>query len=169
MVTAVAFFAPRLSGGGDPTAALRAAGCTAKTLADQGAAHIADLEQKVKYNSFPPTSGRHFQQPAIFGAYNEPVDQKMVVHNLEHGAVAIQYGDKATSESVALMNEYWQDDPNGLLLAALPQLGNQIALTAWTQLALCPSFDEGAFDAFVDAYRFKGPERLPPEGLRPGS
>ena len=71
-MAAIAFFAPRLSGGGDPTAAVRAAGCTAKTLADQGAAHIADLEQKVKYNSFPPTSGRHFQQPAIFGAYTEP-------------------------------------------------------------------------------------------------
>ena len=36
-------------------------------------------------------------------------------------------------------------------------------------LATCTTFDEGAFSAFVDEHRYKGPERIPPELLAPGS
>ncbi len=35
-------------------------------------------------------------------------------------------------------------------------------------LAKCPGFDEAAFDAFVDAYGFKGPEPFPRDELQPG-
>lgn len=167
LAVGIAALAPRL-GGSDPKEALAAAGCVAKAVPDQGAAHLQDLNQNVEYNSFPPTSGRHYQTPAIFNYYSDPIDQKLVVHNLEHGGVAIQYGDKVPADVVGQLEAYWRDDPNGLLVAPLPALGNQIALTAWTQLALCPSFDEDAADTFVAAYRFKGPERLPPEALAPG-
>jgi hypothetical protein len=170
LVVAVAGFAFRLADGGSggPQEALRTAGCSARTLPDQGATHLQSLEAKVKYKSFPPTSGRHYFQPAIFNAYNDAIDQKLALHNLEHGGVAIQYGNKVPRAQVDRLFDYWRDDPNGLLLAPLPQLSRQIALTAWTQLALCPSFNEDAFDAFLDAYRFKGPERLPPDALAPG-
>ena len=36
-------------------------------------------------------------------------------------------------------------------------------------LAECTQFDENAFESFRDAYRFQGPERIPPESLQPGS
>jgi hypothetical protein len=32
-----------------------------------------------------------------------------------------------------------------------------------------PRFDEDVFRAFVDEYRFKGPERSTPEDLQPGN
>jgi hypothetical protein len=170
LAAVVAAFALGVGGGGNgPEAALREAGCSFKTLPNQGEGHIQSLEQQVKYNSFPPTSGTHFQEPAIFNAYDEPVEQKLGVHNLEHGGVLIQYGGEVAPPAVKSLTGYWRADPTGLLLAPLPQLRKSIALTAWTHLAICPAFDEGAFDAFVDAYRFKGPERLPPEALRPGS
>ena len=45
------------------TAALRAAGCTFKTYPDLGRRHVNNLEAKIRYNSFPPTSGPHHIQP----------------------------------------------------------------------------------------------------------
>ena len=66
---------------------------------------------------------------------------------------------------------------NGTLLAPYTPLGEQIALGAWIDegggrgqgvLALCPSFDDTAFQAFLTAFQFKGPERLPPTAMAPG-
>ena len=64
---------------------------------------------------------------------------------------------------------WYREDPNGMIVAPLPKLGDEIALTAWRHLATCSGFDEEAFSSFRDDYRFKGPERFPPELLAPGS
>ena len=57
------------------------------------AKHLQSPDAKVKYNSFPPSSGPHYQQPAPWGIYTDPVKQTILVHNLEHGGIVIQYGD----------------------------------------------------------------------------
>jgi hypothetical protein len=67
------------------------------------------------------------------------------------------------------LREEYQSDPNGLVLAPLPSLNNQIAYTAWTHLAKCPSFNEGAFETFRDAFRAKGPEARRVSDLAPGT
>ena len=164
-----ATFAFGVVGGGEsgPAGALREAGCTFRTFPDQGANHIESPSKTVRYNSDPPTSGTHLSQPAVWGAYDEPVEKQALIHNLEHGGIVIQYGDNVAAAEIAAINSFYPNDPQGLIVAALPKLGDKIALTAWTRLAVCPSYDSDAFDAFVDAYRFKGPERLPPESLQP--
>jgi hypothetical protein len=48
---------------------------------------------------------------------------------------------------------------------------NKIFLTAWTHLATCTTFDEGAFDHFRDDYRGPdgdAPEKFPLSALQPG-
>ena len=149
--------------------AMTAAGCTTKTYADQGQEHVASYDAKVDYNSFPPTSGTHHQVPVIWGAYEEPVVLVQEVHNLEHGGVVIQYGDKVDASTRAQLRAFYDGSPNGMLLAPLPKLGKKIALTAWTQLATCTSFDEDAFKAFQSAYRGNGPERHPIGDMQPGT
>ena len=159
------------SGGDDGSAALaktmRAAGCTLKTYPNQGRTHVP-LNNKFKYNSFPPTSGPHYFQPLLWGTYDEPVRQIQAVHNLEHGGIVIQYGSKVPRATVEKLTTFYQSDANGLVLAPLPALGNKVALTAWTHLATCTSFDEKAFTDFRDEYRYHGPERFPPSALEPG-
>jgi hypothetical protein len=156
-------------GSADPSKALVAAGCTFKTFPDLGARHVESLEAKVKYNSFPPTSGSHYFQPVIWGRYPSPISQVQGVHNLEHGGVIIQYGSGAPQATVDRLGAFYDDSPNALLLSPLPELKNKIALTAWTHLALCPHLGEAAFKAFRDAYRGKGPERFPVNSLTPGT
>jgi hypothetical protein len=156
--------------GGEDASALADAGCTQETFSSQGRQHVAELEGGFEYNSTPPTSGPHNPQPAIWNIYDQPIEQLIVVHNLEHGGIVVQYGDQVPAETVAqIRNWYASGDRTGILVAPLPELGDRVALTAWTKLSTCPGFDEDAFDAFVELHRYKGPERLPVNSMQPGT
>jgi hypothetical protein len=147
---------------------MRAAGCTFQTSASEGRDHVQD-GARVSYKTSPPTSGDHYAVPVIWNAYDAPVEQPRVVHNLEHGGIVIQYGDDVPEATVNELQAFYQSDPNGLILAPLPSLKAQIAVTAWTHLAKCRTFDEGAFEAFRDEFRAKGPEPRRPSDLAPGT
>ena len=169
----------------DERQALEDAGCTLQTFPDQEGTHLRDLSAKPKWNSVPPTNGPHHEIPAIWGFYDSPVNLVKSVHNLEHGGIAIHLGPNVSDETVAQIRELYDGDENGLLVAPLPTLTpkNAIALTAWTApertggggddgrgyLAKCTEFDEKAFSTFIEEHRYKGPERFPPDRLRPGS
>ena len=150
--------------------AMAAAGCTFHTYPSVGRRHITTLDPRppIKYNSFPPTSGPHYYIPAVWGSYDSPVSEYQAVHNLEHGGIVIQYGPGASKETIAQIADFYQSDPVALLVAPFPKLGDKVAVTAWTHLALCPSFDQKAFTAFREAFRYQGPEKFPPADLQPG-
>jgi hypothetical protein len=148
--------------------AMRAAGCTYQTSKAEGREHVRD-GTKVKYKTFPPTSGNHYAVPVVWNAYDAPIEQERVVHNLEHGGIVIQYGKDVPQATIDELRQEYQSDPNGLVLAPLPSLGNVIAFTAWTHLAKCPAFNKGAFETFRDAFRAKGPEARRVSDLAPGT
>ncbi len=173
--------------GGDKSsaAALREAGCSVQTFPAQRRQHVEQLPKGFKYNSSPPTSGPHHPQAAPFDVYDEPVDQIRLVHNLEHGGVVIQYGRDVPRAQVDELVEWYRDDPNGIVIAPLPALGDRISLGAWYSpeqpegetaeppargvLAKCPRFEAEAFDAFLERYGFQGPERFAREQMPPGA
>jgi hypothetical protein len=166
--------------------AVRDAGGTYQTFKGIGYfEHIPNPAATPKeWNSFPPTSGPHYGQWVIWGEYDTPLQLARAVHNLEHGGIVMYYGDKVPDEEVAKLRRFYRSDPVAMLLSPLPRLGNKIALTAWNAptkfgqvqtdasrgiLAEFTHFDQKAFEQFRDAYRFQGPERIPPESLQPGS
>jgi hypothetical protein len=169
------------SSAGNP-AAIRAAGCTVNTYpATQAGIHVTTPPKPGTYNSFPPTSGPHYPTPAPYDLYTQPVQQFRLVHNLEHGAVVIQYGNKVKPATVNQIADWYRKDPRGLVVAPLPALGNKIALGAWNVsqnnasgngegvLAKCTVFNEKAFDTFVSVYGFRGPEPFTRDMLQPGN
>jgi hypothetical protein len=177
-----------LLGGGSGTAnaqtALTASGCTLQTVDavtnKPDHSDVGSPEAKVKWNTFPPSNGPHYGQTIIYGSYDEPLQQQLLVHNLEHGGVSVQWGSKVPAAEVAKVRAWYSDDPDGLVLAPLPALGDKIALAAWQdptpgkgnkgfgRVAKCTRFDEKSFDAFLDAYAFQGPEPFPRDALAPG-
>jgi hypothetical protein len=161
-------FAPGGNGDTELANVIREAGGTFQTTESEGRDHVEDLNADVDYETDPPTSGSHYFLPAVWGIYERPINQVQAVHNLEHGGIVIQYGDDVPDADIQRITEFYNDDPNGLLVAPLPRLGDQIALTAWTHLAKLPRFDQEAFEAFRDAYRGKGPEPFETEDLQPG-
>jgi Protein of unknown function (DUF3105) len=130
--------------------------------------HPPKLPKGYKYNSTPATSGPH-GSTVVFNAYTVPLPQFNVVHNLEHGGVVVQYGSGVPDETVSRILDWYAQDPRGLVVAPLPpaleedapDLRTRIALTSWTHLLTCSTFDEGAFDDFIDEYR--GPQGDAPE------
>ena len=180
-----------LTGGedGDERAALEDAGCTLQSFPAMANtpdhSDVPTLETKPKWNSSPPTSGPHYGQTAVYNFYDEPVPLVQSTHNLEHGGVVIHYGPDVPEADVGKLRDWYNetDEPNGLVISPLPTNADKITLAAWTApdatggtedrgrgfLASCKKFDQDAFSAFIDEHRYKGPERLPPELLAPGS
>lgn len=177
IVLGVIFF-----GGGDESeaAVLREEGCTLKSVPALEGIHNDDPEAKPKYNTTPPTSGPHRSTPAVYGFYAEPVELMQSIHNLEHGAIVIHYGPDVPEATIEELRDFYTEDPNGLVVAPLPSLGNKLALSAWTvrdavtdkkgrgYVATCDRFSERAFSTFIDEHRYKGPERFPEDSLVPG-
>jgi hypothetical protein len=156
-------------GGGSTDEKLSIGGCVAQTIAEQGRDHVTELPEDYEYSSTPPTSGTHHPQPAIWNVYTDPVEQMRLVHNLEHGGIVVQYGEDAPDATVAEIQSWYEQDPNGVIVAPLPELGAQVAVTAWTHLLTCQGFNAEAFDKFTEEFRFKGPERFSPEAMQPGT
>jgi hypothetical protein len=171
----IAYFALG-SGGGSSSAAISSKDCLERIHPGLAPKHLASPDAKVKYNSFPPSSGPHYQQPAPWGIYEAPIKQTILVHNLEHGGIIIQYGNVG-SDAVSKLRSFYQDDPYGLVVAPFPKLGTKFALTAWNEpgyraegdfknvdpghgyVLTCSKFDSKAFAKFRDAHRNKAGER----------
>lgn len=165
LAAVVGFFA--LAGGGsggdsggqqNALATIRAAGWTYQKAKDQGRNHMEQLPPGFQRNTVPGTSGPHSNQTAVYGIYTEQVPEINLVHNLEHGAVEIQYGPRVPQSSIDEITSFYNEDPSGLVVAPNPSLGDQIALTSWTNIAKGKRFDRKVFDAFLDGFGFKGPE-----------
>jgi hypothetical protein len=176
------------SGGGESSTVIGSRYCTEKSYPGLQPEHRGTPEAKVDYNSFPPSSGPHYSQWAPWGWYDDPIRQTIPVHNLEHGGIVVQYGRDVSEDDIRKLQSFFQDDPNGLVVAPLPRLGNKFALTAWnappydrTQedvkevdagngyVMTCTRFDEDAFAEFRDERRGKGGERFPVSELVPGT
>lgn len=175
------------------TKAMTAAGCTFRGLPAGGSQkHMGSADEKVAYKTFPAASGIHNPTPAIWGNYRNPADPRQVVHNLEHGGIAVWYGPNISAADRGGLDAFYDADPNGVVITPLRDpypgvsypkhtpLGSKIAMTVWTvgaktskqptvYVAICPSYDEQAFAAFRNAFRAKGPEPFPLGQLTPGS
>jgi hypothetical protein len=186
---------------GDPArvaAVMEAAGCKVTTVtAGAQALHIRGPNEVVRYDTYPPTSGRHHPSPAIWGKYSVPVDPRQAVHNLEHGGIVVWFGPQISTADRNRLSDFYDESPNAMLLTPIDEqtrfvrypahepLTTELALTAWTTpvdpnegtpagrgqgvLARCPHFDRAAFVAFRNEFRGKGPERFAVERLTPGS
>jgi hypothetical protein len=169
------------SSGSNLQATMAAANCTLREVAPippkDGANFHNDAPTpttKVKWSTDPPSAGGHYALWSIWGFFRAPIDPQKIVHNLEHGGVAIWWGPQVPRETIDQLEAFYRDSPESIVATPYPGLGDKIALTAWTgdpatfyrdgdygmgRIALCPTFDEEAFEGFVSAYREKGPER----------
>jgi len=170
-------------GGGKPSesevrSALTEAGCTFRVAPALPGDHSVEQPGGTdrSWNTDPPTTGPHYQIPAIFGIYDEPLETARVVHNLEHGGIFILYGDDVRDATVDQLRSFYDSHQTGTIMAPLPKLANQFALGAWVAdaesgngyLAKCERFDEDAVSKFFRAFQFQGPERFDPSALQPG-
>jgi hypothetical protein len=120
----------------------------------------------VPYNSNPPTSGYHLGGGiAPWGVHTQPISDKLVVHNLEHGGVVMYYrqdADKATVDQMTSLARDIQQQTPCIVLMPRPvdQLDAPIAVTAWTWMLKLQSFDNNAIRSFIRSHINQGPEKV---------
>jgi hypothetical protein len=149
---------------GDLETAAKQANCELDLeLEEEGNTHVND--DTVNYKTNPPTSGDHNPEQQADGAYAEmprPVD---FVHSLEHGRIEIQYSPDLPEAQQLELKGVFDENPDGMLLFPNPDMPYEVAVTAWTNMMTCDTY-EGAttLDAirdFRDIYRGNGPEPVP--------
>jgi hypothetical protein len=161
---------------GDLQASVQKAGCELKLdLADEGNTHVPN-STPVQYKTVPPTSGNHNQVPIDDGAYTTPVTSdtsqetniRNEVHSMEHGRVEIHYKPSLPEDQQLALKGVFDADPDGMLLFPDPDMPYDVAVTAWTNEAVCPTYNETVLDViqnFRDTYRGNGPEQGIPINL----
>jgi hypothetical protein len=152
------------------------AGCELRLdLPQEGRTHVPN-STPVNYKTVPPTSGNHNPVPVDDGAYTTPItdspDQqtnvRSAVHALEHGRIEIQYRPSLPQDQQLALKGVFDEDPNGMLLFPNPDMPYDVAVTAWTNEVVCPTYNETVLDVirnFRDTYLGNGPEQAIPIDL----
>lgn len=130
-------------------------------IADQGNRHIALGDAHEPYNSNPPTSGPHLENPAKWGIYDEPLPDEQLIHNLEHGGIWISYRDANDTELIGKLKDLADDYTLKVILTPRSQNDSAIAVAAWGRFLKLETFDRKQIESFIKAFINKGPEQVP--------
>ena len=158
----------------DLTKAAAAAGCELKSNRANSREHLQDPNQKVKYATNPPNSGKHYAIPAEDGLYNgAPPPDTALVHTQEHGRVIIWAKPSLPADARAQLRALFDEDSYQMVLVRRANMPYAVAATAWNhdptpngtgRTLGCPRWDENVIDAlraFRDEHRSNGPEDIP--------
>jgi hypothetical protein len=128
------------------------------------AKHVKQGTKITDYNSDPPTSGNHWPVTAPWGISAEPVDDELLVHNLEHGGIVIEYDcPEGCQDVVDQLNALVSPYPVKLVLAPRANMKHMIAVTAWSRLLTMDELNLDQINAFIDVYIDQGPEKIQTE------
>ena len=113
-------------------------------------------ETPVNYESVPPVSGPHSQNPYDCGTYGSLLSDEKLVHNLEHGAVGIFFDPQTDPEVIETIETLAKSYDSHLISAPYPGMEQPFALTAWGHMMRLEEFDEAAVKAFIEEFRQGG-------------
>lgn len=133
--------------------------------------HVAD-GTPVVYSSNPPSSGPHYNAWANFQEFNHIVDDRNLVHSLEHGAVLLLYACQGVAcdaivPALRAVRTGIADDPmcdpairTRVILA--PRAANDVAVAAaaWGYIYRADCVDPVSLTAFINDHYAKGPENF---------
>lgn len=135
---------------------------------NQGQEHV-ELDYTFTYNSNPPSSGPHFGKPANWRIYAYEVNDKIFIHNLEHGGVWIAYRPTISPSIIddlkSIINEF-----NGSKIVMAPRSSNDtdIAVVAWSRVlkfnlaeSTLSDKEKNEIRGFYRAFKNHGPEFVP--------
>lgn len=166
-------------------ARLETLGCTPiEDQPDLGGGHL-QLDQAsltaadpaLLYGDRPASSGEHMPQVALSGVYDKEVDERLLVHNLEHGYVHYYYGPDADPAQVDALKSFARaqiDGPRPKTIVSrystpMPE-GANFGFVGWGARQVCGQFDADVAEVFA-GQRYQhtsAPERNVPPHTDPG-
>ncbi|OME78720.1 hypothetical protein BK120_23600 [Paenibacillus sp. FSL A5-0031] len=129
-------------------------GESVKVMSDQS--HISDASSPHdQYNSDPPTSGQHVTYSAPWGIHKEPLDNEVLVHNLEDGGIVIYYNKQIDEITISNLETIVEKYPESVIVNPYPEMKNAITLTAWGRIDRLDSFEQKRIVDFISAFKGK--------------
>jgi hypothetical protein len=132
------------------------------------AQHIAEGASHDPYSTNPPTSGPHYANWTDAGIKDSQLPDEVVVHNLEHGYIVINYRPDLPPEQVEELKRIFNSLPNSPMFnkvkaVMMPRAQNEhaISLTAWGYLLHMNAPSETKIKQFYEAHVDQGPEQVP--------
>jgi hypothetical protein len=133
----------------------------------EGNAHVPP-GTTVTYRHDPPLSGPHYGAWVASGIYDEPVDPRGWVHNLEHGWMVVLHAEDAAPELVEVLHDFWRRPPGDpqcpenprprIIVSPARGLPADVGVAAWTRGFSAPTVTRAQLEAFFDACREAAPE-----------
>lgn len=114
------------------------------------------------YETTPPVSGAHAPQPAACGVHGEPIEDEIQVHNLEHGAVGIQYEPDLDPRQIVRIEAIVGAYDSHVFSAPYPDMDTPVAVSSWGRLMELEEVDATAIREYIDQFAGNGPERNQP-------
>ena len=119
---------------------------------DQGREHIPEGGSHAPYNTFPPTSGWHYDRWASWGIKSEPLAEELFIHNMEHGGVILHYNcPNGCQNEVESMSEIVRRTDETILMPN-PNMDSRFAVTAWNWLMTMEVYDDSMAREFVRSH-----------------
>ena len=168
-------------------AALTELGCDASgQQEDAGAGHLETAQAQLVasppetlYPERPASSGQHYPAWVKTGFYDKQIDERLLVHNLEHGYVVAYYDGGADPEHVEALETYAGNAIDGDYpkLIVAPWDGDlegdaNFSWVAWNVRQSCRDFDETVFEVFLKDHHSgagNAPEKTIPAHLEEGN
>ena len=129
---------------------------TVGSTAHFSTAELAANPPEVAYADRPAAAGRMAGGTAEPGVYTQAVDERLVVHNLEHGFVAMYHAPSAEPGQVDALTRFAReqmDQFNEVVVAPwdgqLPS-GANFAVLSWGKRQLCRDFDDQVFLSYLE-------------------
>lgn len=111
----------------------------------------------VAYDMSPPVSGQHSGSILPCGTYGAPIQNEVLVHMLEHGAVGVVYEPTIAQGEVRRIEQLVAEYESHAFSAPYEgEMETPIAVLAWANTMRLDTFDADAINEFADAFREGG-------------
>jgi hypothetical protein len=110
------------------------------------------VDGDVTYAQQPPVGGEHRAAWQNCGIYDNPVQEELAVHSLEHGAVWLTYRPDLPADQVEQLKGLVRGKTY-TLLSPFPDQPTPIAASAWGVQLTADSADDPRLGQFISKYR----------------
>jgi hypothetical protein len=140
-----------------------------------------ELCTEITYPTNPPSGGPHWPRWAAFATYDAPLRREVLVHDLEHGAIAMLHDcDGCSDQVLAAFQEvtlaHGADEKcigggsiARFVVAPDPALDHPVALAAWGATYVATCIDVPSLKDFVAAHYAGAPEDTCADGVDPAT
>lgn len=127
-------------------------------LTIEGANHVA-VGTNVLYKTNPPSSGDHYSQAQDWGVYNSELDDRAVVHALEHGGIWITYKGIEDDE-IEMLESIGKENSQSTIISPRSQNDGKIAIVSWGRIMTIEEADKALIQKYINTYKNQSPEKL---------